>query len=389
MILEKTQLPVQNYTKGDKATVFNRNVQLLELHNKVAYACNMPDKMINIQEYAKSFDTEFEKGLDGGTSTAGSGLLQTNYINRLTSIAPQGGVFEMAGAEILRNQPGTQLQFLSHYAGTGSGYQKLASNNASGVYSSLTSVTNDKSGTWYNPTAPIEGYIVETFVRKSLLRGYMGNPNDIINIYQSDFLRRDELLLDEICADKIVLNSGVAGVASAGASVGNLAQTFLNARAVLKARGVRNVDLHLSPNGHNQFISQRANSTGQFLLFNIGNGETAQYTPIRNADGTDKEVGLVGTFEGSKVYINNGVRDVYTTTGNNISAVTGGSNTAMLIGDSRYVGAGTGISQYNETTIISDTETARRLGVVSIFRDTAAGGEVMNPQAWTYFAFSA
>jgi hypothetical protein len=391
MILDQSQYntaPVAN-VKEKSASKLARNVQILELYNRAAFANRLP--AVDISEYEKSFYTEVkEKGLDGTTTVArGTGLLQTNYQNQMHTMIPLGGVWEQAGAEVIRDVSGAVVQFLGHYNGIGSGYQPL-STAAAANWAALTAVTNDQPGQIRNEQTSLLGYVVETFIRKAVLQGFLGDADAIINLYERNFMEKDLLHDDELATDSIVLNANIAGSASAGATVGNIVQTFLNMRSKLQAKGAKRVDVHLNADGLNQMLSAREGGTsGQFLLFNVGNGDTATFTPVRNADGSDKESGLVGMLQGSRVYLNNGIRNTYTPTGNNITAVTGGSNTAMIVGDSRLLGLGIGKNDLNETTVIANTEQTFRTGTIIVGRTRFAGATPIMPDAFGYFTFPA
>lgn len=374
------------YNKAVVQHKIQRNAKLLELYNSIAQNVGGA-RLVNVAQYLKSADlAEVAKGLDGTTTTArGTRLLQTNYQNTIQTLVPLGGVFEEAGANVMRNEPGTEVQFMGYYRGKGSGYLPLA-NNASATWAGLTGVTNDQTRTIINERASLVGHIVETFVRKSVLQGFLGDANAIINLFEEDFMLRDALHDDELGFDAIVLNAAIAGSPLSGAEQGNLVQTFLNIRAELGAVGVSKADLHLSSNGANQLLSER-DAEGNFLTFTLGAGKVVQFQYARNSDGSNKEVGFIGSLDGSKVYINNGISDECQTTGNNITATSGGDKTAMVIGDTRLLGIGSGKEDLNTTDVVSQTEEAIRRGVVSVFRTRHAGAVPIIPQSFGYAAF--
>jgi hypothetical protein len=394
MILEPNQKIAKATVDFEKSfqvdSMLKEANQFLQAYNR--YALMHPNfKPVNVADYMKSFEQRvYEKGLDATTTVArGTRLLQTNYINRPKTFGPQGGAFEEAGAEIVRNAPGQVVQFFNHYGGTGSGFTAAAT-NASTTWSGLTSTTNDQAGTIFNEQATMTLQVVEVFIRKSVLQGYLGNANDILSLYEDDFNRRLELLIDEVGADAVVLNSNVAGFANSGATVGNLIQTFLNARADLRSKGAVTVDLHVNTNGLLKIESERASTTGEFLLKNtISSNKNEIWTPVRSSDGTMKNVGLVGILDGSRVFLNHGVRNTYTASGNNISAITGGTKTAMIIGTSELLGVGVGKDDVTGSYVFRDELDTFRRGAVVVGRDVFVGGVPTLPTYWTYSHFDA
>lgn len=361
------------------------DLDILKKHNKVMGELGW--RKVSIDEI-ENFQQDKVKGLDGGTTARGSGFLQRRYNNNIRTIVPRGGVLAEAGADIQMNVSGAFLQTTGLTMSTGSGYVDLAT-NASATYSGLNETSNDQAGTVYSETANFLLKFKENFIRKSLLAGILDDPQLIIDTYRQNFADTDTLLVDELGIDSIYLSTSVSGSAQSGASVGSLVQTFLNLKAGLRAKGVGNIDLHLSPRGYNRLFSERANSTGQFLIFNLPSGNTVMYNPVRNPDGSDKAKGLVGILDGSKVYINNGVRDNYTVTGNNITGFSGGvGKTAMFVGDTSYLLAGTNENfAGGGTQLIVDDVVAARKGAIYIARTIGAGACIVNPDAFGYCHF--
>jgi hypothetical protein len=379
MLVANEQSSSTNFKNMPQLTELAR--QAVTLHNEIV--AKFPS--LN----AKSIDMETldetkvnMKGLDAGAAATGSGLLQTVYMNNPVSMGPSGFTVVKAGAEYLSNQPGAQLQFLAHYAGEGSGYAAMSTNNASGVYSAVTSVTNDKSGTTYNETASILGYIVETFIRNSILQGMAnGNPNDLINMYQADFVRRDGLLLDELAMDSVAGNAAIAGTAISSVTEAPMFQTILNIRAALQKKGLQRCDIHTDAITMNEIQSER-DAEGRFMT-TMGK---FVWKDVMNADGTRPDAGLVGVVDGIRFFVNHGCRSTYAVTGNNITALTGGTKKAIFVGDSRMLGVGTGLDALTKTTVVANDLEVLRKGVVAVARQVWAGAAVKLPDAFGYVA---
>jgi len=355
-----------------------KELQLIKFHNEKMAPLIGSEVKIDVEEYLN------EKGLDGTTNNARGLALasQVNYRTEFKTRGPQGGAWEAAGAEILRDQPGSQLEFSAHQAGKGSGFLPVA-NNASGTYSGLTDVTNDQPGTIYNESAPLVNHVIETFVRKSVLQGYMGDYSAIINMYQSDFSRRDELLIDELISDNLVTNANVAGTAISGATNFPILQTIIDIVADLEGKGAMNLGVHGSPRALAALTSEKG-ADGHFGTTGV------KFIPKNGVIGAEQDNPFLrGYLSGGPfttlipLFVNNGIRDTYAVTGANITALGGGDNTALIVADAEMVGGGTGKSELNETEVFKTPETHRK-GAIVIARNVVAGGQVINPESVGY-----
>lgn len=321
-----------------------------------------------VNEYSSILKSQ--KAVTGGATATGEGLVNIEYnpIEEILDI--KGGAFRNSGVRFSSEQIGT-----AHFP-TATGTGDFAAANAG------SSTTNDVTPTFYDQTVPINDYIAEIPIyNHPVLTSYVGSPAQLYSLFEAALEEKKKVLEDDLLAQALSGSTDVTILPTSSASFAPIASSIQDL-IVKRIRKYGRVKVYVNHDGMYRWLDERdadGNFPSLFAKFVFSNN--SQEVP---------EFGRVGTFAGAEVHIVPKILSTYTTNASNaINAQTGGTKTAAFVGIPNMAGIARGRREFDTISVFNHTNdlTAFRTNQTIMGALTHMGANVLNPDAWGYYAF--
>jgi hypothetical protein len=311
-----------------------------------------------------------QKAVTGGATATGEGLVNIEYnpIEEILDI--KGGAFRNSGVRFSSEQIGT-----AHFpTATGTGDFTAATAGSS--------TTNDVTPTFYDQTVPINDYIAEIPIyNHPVLTSYVGSPAQLYSLFEAALEEKKKVLEDDLLAQALSGSGAITILPTSSATYAPIASSIQDL-IVKRIRKYGRVKVYVNHDGMYRWLDER-DADGNFPSL------SAKFVFNNNSQEVP-EVGRVGTFAGAEVHIVPKILSTYTTNASNaINAQTGGTKTAAFVGIPNMAGIARGRREFDTISVFNHTNdlTAFRTNQTIMGALTHMGANVLNPDAWGYYAF--
>lgn len=222
-----------------------------------------------------------------------------------------------------------------------------------------------------------------------MLNNYAGNTAQLVAIFEEIAEIQKGVLRDDLISADITGDTNVSGVAANGSSYFPLALTVDSMiRAIRTQGGVRPPKLGIFVNqiGAAKLAAEQ-DANGNFK--NSDNIQMDAFTKFVPVSGETPVSGKIGTMSGVPVYQTESILNTYTVVTNNITAQTGGNNTAIVVADVNSIAGLAGRSEFDDYKLFTgDDLTSNDLNQYVLKGRTIAGGGISMPTKARYHALA-
>lgn len=324
------------------------------------------------QEFVNEYSDilKSRKAVTGAAAATGEGLVNIEYnpIDEILDI--KGGAFRASGVRFASEQIGT-----AHFpSATGTGDFVAATAGSS--------TTNDVTPTFYDQTIAIADYIAEIPIyNHPVLTSYVGSPAQLYALFEGALEEKKKVLEDDLLAQALSGSADVTILPTSSATYAPIASSIQDL-VVKRIRKYGRVKIYVNQDAMYRWLDER-DANGNFIDL------SSKFIFSNNAQEVP-EVGRVGTFAGAEVHIVPKIPSTYTTNASNaITAQTGGTKSAAFVGIPNMAGIARGRREFDTISVFNHTNdlTAFRTNQTIMGALTHMGANVLNPDAWGYYAF--